>query len=202
MTTSRALVTGASQGVGLEVARQLAKRGYDVVLTAEDDALESAAARTRAYGTRVKSVRLDLRREEGVEELLHRVPEDLVDVLVGTATAFDATPAGAGGPAAVDPGVRSAVRLAERVLLSMLARGSGKVLFALPVAEAVPESRRGDHRATEAFLLASADRLRAAAGEQGVSVTVVRPEPQDTALAVARRGCEALVRGEAEVLPG
>ena len=64
-----ALVTGASSGIGLELARQLAERGHDLVVTAEDTAVEETAAELRGRGAEVRSVVADLRTGEGVESL-------------------------------------------------------------------------------------------------------------------------------------
>src|SRR3954447_24149178 len=91
-TRELALVTGAPSGIGLELARELARRGYDLVVTAEDAALETAAGKIRAAGSdgsgdgadavtegaepiAVRTVHADLRRREGVEEVWAAVGE-------------------------------------------------------------------------------------------------------------------------------
>ncbi len=65
-----ALVTGASSGIGLELARQFADNGFDVLITAEDDELDSAAADLRATGATVIAERANLAEPAGVEQLV------------------------------------------------------------------------------------------------------------------------------------
>src|ERR1700712_2208189 len=64
-----AAVTGASSGIGLEVAIALARRGYDLIINAEDDDLDAAAAAVRSAGAQVRSVRGDLRHAAEVDQL-------------------------------------------------------------------------------------------------------------------------------------
>ena len=72
MTTSTkplALVTGASSGIGRELARQFADNGFDLLVNAEDAELAEAAAELRSTGAEVREVRADLRTYDGVEDL-------------------------------------------------------------------------------------------------------------------------------------
>ena len=71
MTNSRklAVVTGASSGIGLELAQQFAEHDFDLVLCAEDAGLTAVADRCQEHGAQVTVVQCDLRRPEGVEEL-------------------------------------------------------------------------------------------------------------------------------------
>jgi short-subunit dehydrogenase len=70
-TTARplAVVTGASSGIGLELAREFAANDYDLVVAAEDDGIEQAAAELRAIGGDVQPVQVDLATSEGVDRL-------------------------------------------------------------------------------------------------------------------------------------
>ncbi|HVI35740.1 MAG TPA: SDR family NAD(P)-dependent oxidoreductase, partial [Gaiellales bacterium] len=72
-TKPLALVTGASSGIGLELAKQFAQHGYDLVVNAEDAELDGAAAQLRAEGADVIAVRADLRTPPGIEQLWTRV---------------------------------------------------------------------------------------------------------------------------------
>jgi uncharacterized protein len=63
-----ALVTGASSGIGLELARQFAEHGFDLIVAAEDDDIQRAASEL-SNGARVEPVRVDLARADGVEGL-------------------------------------------------------------------------------------------------------------------------------------
>src|SRR4051794_3443617 len=68
-TPPLAVVTGASSGIGLELARQFAEHGHTVIMVAEDGRLASAAAEIRASGAAVTPVQVDLASAGGVEEL-------------------------------------------------------------------------------------------------------------------------------------
>src|SRR4051794_31953354 len=74
-TSSRplALITGASSGIGLELAKQFAEHDFDLIITAEDDELSAAAAQLDATGAAVEAVRADLATPEGVEEVYRHV---------------------------------------------------------------------------------------------------------------------------------
>src|SRR6187200_2739827 len=68
-TRPLAVVTGASSGIGLELAKQFGAHGFDLVLAAEDERLATAAAKVRASGAEVVEARVDLATAEGVEAL-------------------------------------------------------------------------------------------------------------------------------------
>jgi len=116
-----ALVTGASHGIGAELARLFAEHGHDLIVTAEDAAIGDAAERLRRHGTDVTAVQADLSDPDGVE---------VVDIAVATAgrpLAAAALNAGVGSGGAfvgsdladelrvIDLNVRSTVHLAHRV---------------------------------------------------------------------------------------
>jgi len=129
-----AVVTGASSGIGRELAKQFAENGFDLIVCAEDADIEAAARELEAMGARAETVQVDLGRPEGVEELHRRIRE--------RAPAADAVALNAGigmGGAfvgdtdldqelqIVDLNCRSTVHLAKRVLPDMVAAGSGRV---------------------------------------------------------------------------
>src|SRR5215212_8772120 len=70
-----ALVTGASSGIGLELARQFAEHGYDLIINAEDDELAAAEASLAGTGASVRAVKADLSTYDGVERLWAAVAE-------------------------------------------------------------------------------------------------------------------------------
>src|SRR3954470_5721597 len=73
MPRSLAVVTGASSGIGLELAKQFATNDFDLVIAAEDAELATAAAELQAMGASADAVQVDLATPEGVEELASRV---------------------------------------------------------------------------------------------------------------------------------
>jgi short-subunit dehydrogenase len=71
-TRPLAVVTGASSGIGFELARQFAEHGYDLIIAAEDSAI-NAAAQQLQNGAAVEAVQVDLATADGVEELYQRI---------------------------------------------------------------------------------------------------------------------------------
>src|SRR3954447_16551795 len=68
-----AMITGASSGIGLELAKQFAQHGFDLIVNAEDTGIDTAAAKLRAEGAEVIAVQADLRTPEGIQQLWTRV---------------------------------------------------------------------------------------------------------------------------------
>ncbi|MFB7031505.1 MULTISPECIES: SDR family NAD(P)-dependent oxidoreductase [unclassified Streptomyces] len=167
-TEPLALVTGASGGVGLEPAEQLAERGYDLVVNAEDDTrLQQAARRARAAGARVEAVRADLRDPGETERLFAEAtglgrPLDVVvlnacvgrgGALVGTDLADEREVIDlAGEREVIDLDVRSTVHLAKLVLRDTAARDEGRVLVTSSVASTTPGSFQAVYNASKSFL--------------------------------------------------
>src|SRR5215218_8435534 len=107
-TRPLAVVTGASSGIGLELARQFAENGFDLVIAAEDEELADAAAELQALGAQVEAVRVDLATPEGVEELHRRT------TATGRPIAAAALNAGIGaGGAFVDTDLEDELRLVD-----------------------------------------------------------------------------------------
>ena len=139
-----ALVTGASSGIGLELARQFAQHGFDLIIAAEDTELAAATTAIETHGVRVMPVQVDLATADGVEALWRRVQE------IGRPLDAAALNAGVGGGGAfkdsdlqdelriVDLNVRSTVHLAWYVVRDMAARDHGRILITSSIASAIP----------------------------------------------------------------
>jgi short-subunit dehydrogenase len=222
-----AVVTGASSGIGYELARQFATHGFDLLIAAEDAGIERAGEALRRDGTiQVTAVRVDLATAEGVEQLYATIdrPVDAIAINAGR---------GAGGAFAtdttlddelniVDLNVRSTVHLAKRVIPDMLARGSGRVLFTSSIASAMPGSFQAVYNASKSFVQSFAEALRNELKDTGVTVTSLMPGPTDTEFferadmedtklgsgrkddpaEVAAQGFEALMKGDDHVVAG
>jgi uncharacterized protein len=224
-----AVVTGASSGIGYELARQFADNGFDLVVAAEDAAIADAARELGASGAAVEAVQVDLAADEGVDELYRRVkatgrPVDAIALNAGR---------GAGGAFAtdtelgdeleiVDLNVRSTVHLAKHVIGDMVARGQGRVLFTSSIASTMPGSFQAVYNASKSFVQSFALALRNELKDTGVSVTSLMPGPTDTEFFeqadmldtkvgagdkddpadVARDGFEALMAGKERVVAG
>lgn len=101
-----AVVTGASSGIGHELARICACEGWALLVCAEDDGIESAARELRGLGAQVEAVRADLATREGVDALLAAVGDRPVDALIANAGT------GLGG-AFLDQNLDAALRVVE-----------------------------------------------------------------------------------------
>jgi len=191
MTTTNkefAVVTGASSGIGFELARQFAQHGYDLLIIAEDAGIEQAATDLRRDGrNHVTAVRADLATYEGVEEAYAAIlkSERAVDAIALNAGR------GAGGDFThqtdladelnvIDVNVTSTVHLAKRVLPGMVARGGGQVLFTSSIASTMPGTYQAVYNASKSFVQSFAEALRAELKDTGVTVTALMPGPTDT----------------------
>ncbi|HEX3549705.1 MAG TPA: SDR family NAD(P)-dependent oxidoreductase [Candidatus Elarobacter sp.] len=181
-----AVVTGASSGIGLELAKEFARNGYDVLAAAEDDALESAADEIRALGTSVETCRVDLATPEGVQTLAGRIQSSWrpVDILALNAGI------GVGGPfletpleqelRLIDLNVRSTVHLAKLTLPAMVQRGKGRVLITSSIAAVAATPYEAVYGASKAFDKSFAASLRNELKDAGITVTTLMPGPTET----------------------
>jgi short-subunit dehydrogenase len=226
------LVTGASSGIGAEIARALARRGHGSVLVARRaERLEALAEELeREHGVRAETLSCDLSHEEERAQLVARV-DGLgltVEVLVNNA-GF-----GSGGLfyeldserelEMVRLNVETVVALCARFVPEMVARGRGGVLNVASTAAFQPLPRQATYGATKAFVLSLTDALHADLEGTGVVATVLCPGPVKTEFAesagideaaeglpdvfwtdpdfVAEQGVKGLERGRRVVVPG
>jgi short-subunit dehydrogenase len=223
-----AAVTGASSGIGLELARQFGEHGFDLVVCAAGERIEEAAAELRATGAEVTPVRADLSSSTGVEELVSRIesmgrPLDAAALNAGV---------GAGG-AFIDTdlqdhldlvslNVTGLVHLTWRLLPAMVSRGEGRVLFTSSIAAEMPAPYQATYGASKAFVQSFAIAIRNEVKDSGVTVTSLMPGPTDTEFferadledsragqskkddpaKVAKDGFEALMAGKDHVVAG
>lgn len=178
-----ALVTGASSGIGLELARQLAERGHDLIVCAEDAAIHQVAA--GVGDVRVEAVQADLATREGCETLVARCaamrPLDVCCLNAGI---------GLGGPfletdletelRMIQLNCSAVVHLAKALLPRMVQRGQGRVLVTASIAASMPAPFEAVYGATKAFDLSLAEALRNELKDTGVTVTALQPGPTET----------------------
>jgi short-subunit dehydrogenase len=230
MTSTRplAVVTGASSGIGRELARTFAGNGYDVVVTAEDDAIQAVGTELRSLGVLASCEQVDLARPEGVEQLVHAITAAgrpvaalAVNAGIGVGGRFDQTDLDA-DLRLIDLNVRSSVHLTKLVLRDMVRRGEGRILITASVVAATPGPFHATYAASKAFLHSFAEALHHELDDSGVTVTSLMPGPtetefferagmQDTKVGssdkddpaeVARQGFEALMSGKDRVVAG
>src|SRR4051795_11632795 len=232
MTSSQkkplALVTGASSGIGLELARQFGQNGFDLVIAAEDAGLTSAAAELRQTGAEVQPVQVDLRTPDGVASLYaaatadgHPLDAVALNAGVGRGGAFIDNPL-ADEQEIIDLNITSTVHLAKLVLKDMAARGAGKVLITSSIASTMPGSFQAVYNASKSFLQSFAEALQEELKDTGVTITSLMPGPTETEFferadmldtkvgqsskddpaQVAAQGFAALMKGEAKLVAG
>jgi short-subunit dehydrogenase len=219
-----AVVTGASSGIGLELAKLFAASDFDLVVAAEDGYIQDVAAGISASGVQAKAVQVDLAEPHGVEEL-HRSIDRPVDALalnagIGAGGAFATDTALADELKLVDLNVRSTVHLAKLVVPDMVRRDQGRVLFTSSIASTMPGSFQAVYNASKSFVQSFAVALREELKDTGVSVTSLMPGPTDTEFFeragmldtkvgagdkddpadVARDGFQAMMRGDERVV--
>jgi short-subunit dehydrogenase len=222
-----ALVTGASSGIGFELARQFAEHGFDLLVVAEDDDIEDAARELQDEGVSVQAVRADLATDDGLDELYRSIDADgrPVDAValnagIGAGGAFSTDTDLADELRLIDLNVRSTVQLAKHVLREMVARGEGRVLFTSSIASTMPGSFQAVYNASKSFVQSFGLALREELKDSGVTITLLMPGPTETefferadmldtkvgasdkddAADVARDGFEALMAGEERVV--
>jgi short-subunit dehydrogenase len=185
-TAGLALVTGASSGIGRELARQFVDHGFDVVVVAEDDAIGTVASELRSGDREVIHVQADLTDPKNVERVWSEVTALKKPV---TAAALNAG-VGVGGAFAetelerhlelVDLNVRSTVHLAKLLVDQMTAEGEGRILFTSSVVAVAPGPYHATYAASKAFVHSFAEGIRHELQGTGVTVTSLMPGPTDT----------------------
>jgi short-subunit dehydrogenase len=224
-----AVVTGASSGIGYELARVFAEEGYDLLINAEDDELADAQRRLREIGTEVDAAQLDLSDEAGVDALYERIrsagrPVDVIALNAGI---------GAGGAfigdtdlqkelRLIDLNVRGTVQLTKLVGRDMVERNEGRILFTSSIASTMPGAFQAVYNASKSFVQSFALAIRNELKDTDVVITSLMPGPTETEFferadmedtkvgaddkddpaQVARQGFEALMNGDAKVVAG
>jgi short-subunit dehydrogenase len=227
MDTSRSLavVTGASSGIGLELAKLCARRGYDLVIAA-DEPIGQASEALRALGATVDAVEADLATLEGVDRLHAAVRGRKVDALLANA--------GHGLGRAfldqdfaeirhvIDTNITGTIYLVQKIAREMTARRAGKILITGSIAGFMPGTFQAVYNGTKAFIDSFSFALRAELKGSGVTVTCLMPgatetefferaDLMDTRIGqakkddpadVAKAGFEAMLRGDGDVVAG
>ena len=190
-TSSAALVTGASSGIGEEIARQLAARGHNVILVARREARLRELARTLAaeHDVRAESIALDLGSQEARDELETRIGALGLDVevLVNNAGFGDSGHVHSVEADRLTAMVRlnceALVDLQARYSEAMVERGRGAIINVASTAAFQPIPGTATYAATKAFVLALSEGTHSELAPRGVAVTAVCPGPVKTEFA-------------------
>src|SRR3954470_1866825 len=186
MSASRqfAIVTGASTGIGLELAKCCAREKFDLLIAADEPEIHVAAAEIRALGVQVEAVEADLATTAGVDKLYAAIKGRPVDALLANA--------GRGlGHAfldqdfarvrhVIDTNVTGTLYLIHKVGNDMRRRNAGRIMITGSIAGFIPGSFHAVYNASKAFLDSFAQALRNELKDTGVSVTCLMPGPTDT----------------------
>lgn len=221
-----AVVTGASTGIGLELARCCAEDGYDLLIVADEAEINTAANELRSCGTRVEALEADLSTQEGVDQLYEAIRGRPVDALLANA--------GRGlGKGFLDQNwdevyrlintnVTGTLYLIHKVGNDMRRRNEGKILITGSIAGFMPGSFQAAYNASKAFLDSFSEALRNEIKDTGITVTCLMPGATETefferadlmdtkigqqqkadAADVARTGYEAMNTGDDAVITG
>ena len=186
MSNQLALVTGASSGIGYNLARVFAENGFDLIIASDGERLEKAEIDFRALGIEVTAVQADLATYDGVKQLWTAVesvgrPLDAaaINAGVGVGGLFNETSLEK-EINLIRLNVEGTVHLAKYVTQHMVARGAGRILFTASIASEMIAPREAVYAASKAFDLSFAKSLRAELENTGVSVTALQPGPVDT----------------------
>lgn len=195
-----ALITGASSGIGADLARELARHGHDLVLTARRVApMRALADELRSAGATSTVIAADLSAAGAAGTLAADVASRglAVDVLVNNAGLGAGGPFHESDPARVSEmvyvNVVALTELTRAVLPAMVARGSGRVLLVASTAAFQPGPSMAVYCASKAYVLSLGEALSYELRGTGVTVTTLCPGPTHTGFtAVANTGSSAL----------
>jgi len=221
-----AIVTGASSGIGLELAKCCTSNGFDVLIAADEPEIETVAQNLRASGASAESIQVDLATQEGVDALCAAAKGRPIAALLANAGRglgrgfldqdFEQV------RDVIDTNVTGTLYLIQSVARGMVARGDGKILITGSIAGFMPGSFQAVYNGTKALLDSFSYALREELKDTGVTVSCLMPGPTETeffrradlmdtkvgtekkqpAEEVAKVGFEAMMSGDASVIAG
>ena len=221
-----AVVTGASAGIGYELAKLCAEHGCDLIIAADLPEIHEAAEALRSIGVLVEPFQGDLATREGVDALHALIGGRPVEYLLANAghglgrafldQDFDEI------RHVIDTNITGTVYLVQLVAREMRARAQGRVLITGSIAGFMPGTFHAVYNGTKAFINSFSFALRAELKDAGVSVTCLMPgatdtdffdradlldtkvgaEEKDDPVDVARDGFDAMMAGHGDVVSG
>ena len=226
MSKPFAIVTGASSGIGFELAAICATKGFDLLVAADSPEIHESAKRFTALGANTTVIETDLATSEGVRRLQAAADGRPVDALLANAghglgrafldQDFDEV------RHVIDTNVTGTVYLIQLVGRQMRARGQGRILITGSIAGFMPGTFQAVYNGTKAFIDSFSFALRAELKDSGVTVTCLMPgatetdffaradmldtkvgqSQKDDPLNVAQAGFDAMMRGDGDVVSG
>ncbi|MFK3800066.1 SDR family NAD(P)-dependent oxidoreductase [Pseudomonas sp. NPDC088444] len=181
-TLGTALITGASSGIGATYADRLAKRGFDLLLVARDQArLETIASDLRAKASvKVEVLKADLTDATDVAGLEQRLREDAsITLLLNNAGVALSTPLSQANLGEVDRLIQlnivALTHLSSAAAGAFAAKGAGAIINIASVVPMIPERFNAVYAASKAYVLSLTQSLNAEIGEKGVQIQAVMP---------------------------
>jgi short-subunit dehydrogenase len=179
-----AVVTGASTGIGLELARCCAKEGFSLIVAANEPEIQNAADDLRREGGNVEPVQADLATVEGNDILYAKIAGRPVAALLANA----GRGLGKGfldqnfedARFVVDTNITGTIYLIQKIGRDMRAKGEGKILITGSIAGFMPGSYQAVYNGTKAFLDSFSYALREELKDSGVTVTCLMPGATET----------------------
>jgi short-subunit dehydrogenase len=221
-----AVVTGASSGIGYELAKLCAEHGYDLAIAADQREIVEAKQAFERTGVKVDAVQTDLSTEEGVQDLIDLIAERPVDILCanagqGLGHAFLDQDWKA-ARAVIDTNVVGTTYLVHKLGQGMRTRDKGRILFTGSIAGLMPGTFQAVYNGSKAFVDSFSFALRNELKDTNVTVTCLMPGPVDTEFferaglmdtkvgqgrkadpaKVAKTGFDAMMKGEGDVVAG
>ncbi len=221
-----AVVTGASTGIGYELAKLCAKNAFDLIIAADEPEIENAGRDLQKNGVSVEVVQADLATIRGVDKLYETIAGRQVHALLANA--------GRGLGRAfldqqfedvrhvIDTNITGTVYLVQKIGREMRARGAGRILITGSIAGFTPGTYHAVYNGTKAFLDSFSFAIRAELKDSGVTVTCLMPGATETDFferadmldtkigtqkkmepaEVAQQGFDAMINGEGDVVTG
>jgi short-subunit dehydrogenase len=221
-----AVVTGASSGIGYELAKRAAEDGYDLIVAADESTIGEAAQAFRGQGAQVQELQVDLSTTQGVDQLVALIGGRPVDALManagrGLGHAF-LDQSWTDIQSVIDTNVTGTTYLLHTLVKQMAARGRGRVLITGSIAGLMPGSFQAVYNASKAYLDSFAWALRNEVKDSGVTITCLMPGATETEFferadmldtkvgqskkadpsQVAKTGYDAMMKGEGDVVAG
>lgn len=185
-TKPLAVITGASSGIGYELAKVFARNGFDLLVVAEDRGIMEAGNAFRSIGAQVETFQVDLSNFQGVEKLYEKIksvrkPIEAIAMNAGFGLCGDFVKTDlATELKMIGLNNASLVHLTKLILPHLIAEGHGRILYTSSLAATMPGPYYAVYAATKAFVQSFSEAIRAEVKDQGIVVTALQPGATDT----------------------